>query len=192
MSAAHIKLNLKYLMMVASIIFSSSVLAENSTIPQTPTNAAITSQPAQTTIKDMDFTLQICPAPTTLTRGDNLIWKGPNDWISHSESFSTEISHFAGAKWTGINVGKVVCVYLGKGKATFPIVLVREALVPSPEGYSWGNDMGGYKECHANKVNDCPFYVEQPRRNIRNVYEELNFYNDKNSSHPAAPTNPAP
>ncbi len=132
-------------------------------------------------IPNVKFETLHCPAVNQLKRNTNLVWEGPNGWKSYGESFSAEVDHFINAQWIGVNVGKIICIYAGKGKATFPISIEREDLVTNPAGGKWGRDEGGYKNCHSMKASDCPFLIEKPKA-VGDIYQEIDFYKNAKPS----------
>ncbi len=155
--------------------------------PTTPAPTHSNQPPASDYLKSTGFESQTCPRPDQLQKDENMIWHGPNDWKSYNQSFADEIGEFLGAQWLGINVGKVICIYSAKNKTTFPITLERNAIVPSPVGGMWGPDQGGHKDCHASMPADCPFVIEAPKKPATDVYEDINFYQQKPSPPNATP-----
>lgn len=169
---------------LASYGFWSSKTAENNTdviIPvsadnptPTQTDPASTS-PASTTKATVTKVITIlCPETYKLVKKE-LFWEAPGGWRSYSQSFDTDIKGFLGAKWTGINVGKMACIYSGEKKFGFPIILQNDQLVPPPTGGKWGALNNGVEECHSDDPNLCEFKYEKQETDIKRVYEELNF-----------------
>ncbi|QLH42011.1 MAG: hypothetical protein HWD59_04305 [Coxiellaceae bacterium] len=60
-----------------------------------------------------------------------------------------------------MNVGKIICLYMGNSKMGFPVALEQKVpqLVPVPAGANWSKDLGGYRQCNSQKVTDCEFVV---------------------------------
>lgn len=150
--------------LIISLVFATSVLADVSTaVPKNPVK-----NPPQ----------NWCPSPHELTKKE-LFWSAPQGWVSFGESFDTHIVSFIKAEWIGINVGKIICLYKGDKRLGFPIALEQKynKLVPTPSGFKWKN-LGGYEECVAQDVKDCPFEYEKPPAQ-KNIYEELDFFKGK-------------
>lgn len=116
-----------------------------------------------------------CPLPEELTR-DGPWWRVNDIWKSYDQSLVEEIQQFSGAQWIGVKVGKIICLYKGKEKLTFPVALepVHPILVPDPAGPNWITTEEGYKKCISDDVKDCPFTQQKPA-NVSNVYEQIKY-----------------
>lgn len=162
--------------------FWSSKPAEESSgliIPAKPTEGKIiTKQPPPTTTTLMVI---YCPEHFELQK-HGLFWEGPSGWRSYAQSFVNEIDSFLGARWSGVNVGKMACVYKGKKAYTFPVVLQNDKLVPTPKNGKWGKLSDGKVECHSNEILDCPFEFTKQETDIKRVYEELEFFEGRPES----------
>lgn len=119
-----------------------------------------------------------CPEVGKLMKKE-MFWGAPGGWKSYSQSFVDVIDSFSGAQWVGVNVGKMLCVYKGKGSFEFPVVLQNDTLTPVPEGPKWVKQSGGYINCLSGDVLDCPFKFEETTTDIKNVYKELDFFKGK-------------
>jgi len=159
--------------------FWSSKPAEESSgliIPTKPTNGKIIpKQPPPTTTKVVHI---YCPEHFKLEK-KGLFWEGSGGWRSYAQSFVNEVDAFLGARWSGVNVGKMACVYKGKKAYTFPVVLQNDQLVPAPKGGKWSQLKDGKIECHSNEILDCPFHFKTQKTDIKRVYEELEFFQDR-------------
>lgn len=102
-----------------------------------------------------------CPAVDQLTRNNaTRIWSATGGWKSYEKSFVKEIDQFLGAQWIGIEVGQVACIYGGKNKFTFPILLIHNKLAKTPEGDLWKkNQNDGHYHCVTHQMSQCPFYT---------------------------------
>jgi len=117
----------------------------------------------------------VCPQADTLVSKDHK-WRAPGGWKSYTTSFSDEIQGFIGAQWIGVRVGKIICLYQGTTSDTFHISLERDNLVRSPEGFRWGKNLGGYKNCRSIRVKDCPFIMAAPvneKMDREGIYKNL-------------------
>jgi hypothetical protein len=116
--------------------------------------------PARPLTGSIGFTTEVCPSIDTLRRdNDTLFWSAPGGWTSDSESFAREIGSFLGARWAGINVGDIICLYVPKDRVMFPVALRRNVLVPQPSGGHWGRIDGDHIDCRSTRTQDCPFAV---------------------------------
>lgn len=171
--------------------YSNFAYAQNlTTQPTTPppntsaTQPPSSSSPAPQVINQSDgtqVTIQtyFCPQSNQLIK-NGLYWgTSTGGWKSYSESFDTTVVSFVGAQWVGINVGKMVCIYKGNLPISFPITIQNDTLSQVPSGGLWGNDLGGYRNCHSGNVLDCPFVVKTQTVNIQQIYESLDFFKGK-------------
>lgn len=120
----------------------------------------------------------LCPDPRDLTKV-GMFWGAPNGWRSFSQSFIKEIYAFVEAQWHGVNVGKMMCVYVGKSSRNFPVVLQNDILVEMPTTKSWGTLDNGIVKCKDNDIENCPFYHTKREVDMDKVYNELDFKKGK-------------
>ncbi len=126
------------------------------------------------------FQLGLCPEKENLHKDSSDKWAtNDGDWKSDTVSFSDAIGSFVGAQWQGVNFGEIICVYTTAGKATFPIAIIYQGLVPEPDGYQWGPNNSGIRDCRARYTKDCPFMIEKKTETPKDVYKELDFFKDK-------------
>ncbi|MCK4870361.1 MAG: T4SS-associated protein EirA [Gammaproteobacteria bacterium] len=118
-----------------------------------------------------------CPEVKDL-KNHAMIWHAGTKWRSYSPSFVKKIKAFVGAQWIGINVGKIICLYRGAEKITFPVALepVHPVLVPTPNGAHWAPipHRSGYRQCFSNNVMDCSF-TQQQSRDTGNVFQQIKY-----------------
>lgn len=148
--------------------------AANAPAPD-PNTPVITQETAATTKTTKNL---YCPAIDKLMRKE-MFWGAPGGWKSYSQSFIEVIDSFSGAQWVGVNVGKMLCVYKGKGSFEFPVVLQNDTLTPVPEGGKWVKQQSGHINCLSADVLDCPFRFEETTTDIKNVYKDLDFFKGK-------------
>jgi hypothetical protein len=119
--------------------------------------------------------LLYCPKPEELTRSGPW-WRAGEVWKSYNQSFVEHIQEFSGAQWIGVKVGKIICLYKGAEKLTFPVALetVHPVLVPMPTGDNWTTTKEGYKQCISDDVMDCPFTQQKPEE-ISDVYKQIQY-----------------
>lgn len=112
-----------------------------------------------------------CPDASQLTK-DPLTntWHAGPEYKSDPQPFATSIDHFAGAQWSGIEVGQVACVY-APAQATFPVILYYNKLTMKPSKALWGKDQGGLVECKSFDPKNCPY---QPRlkHEVKDIYQD--------------------
>lgn len=119
---------------------------------------------------------QYCPKESDL-RKSGLWWTALNgSWRSYTQSFAKEIDSFIGAQWVGVKVGKVICIYRGKGGMDFPLALeqIYVAAVLEPTGVVWGPLTQGYKFCKSTNVADCLFFT-RPKETVTEIYEQIKY-----------------
>lgn len=114
-----------------------------------------------------------CPAADQLKK-DALTqaWHAGPEYKSDTQSFVNHIDRFVGARWSGIEVGQIACVYAGVEEGSFPVMLYYNKLVMQPERGLWGKDQGGYSDCKAVDPKDCPY---QPRikKEVHDIYQDV-------------------
>lgn len=118
-----------------------------------------------------------CPAPSALIKNTKkMTWHtSNNEFKSFQQSFAVDIAKFLGAQWEGINFGKIICLYQGANKDTFPIQLHYEIVTITPTSGNWKAQKGHYSNCVSNSTKDCPFWVrEKPKsQNLDAVVKNL-------------------
>lgn len=179
-------MKLRNICVIFLFLCSTSLLAQQTAPAQTnqpQSNATPTAQAQQSLITEngQQYSVQqiICPKPEELVK-NGLFWGTPTGgWKSYGESFDTSITGFQGAQWVGVNVGKMICIYKGNLAMAFPITVQNDTLTQSPSGGSWGNDLGGYRNCHSNNMADCPFTVKTQVQNMQEIYDSLDFFKGK-------------
>lgn len=118
-------------------------------------------------------TMRTCPPPHSLSQDHSTqYWSAENQhWRTHTMSFAKQIKRFIGAQWNGSTIGTMYCLYQGP-EMTFPIKLEYDTMVSSPSGGKWSKDLGHFKNCISNDINDCLF-LAPPKEKKANLYEEL-------------------
>lgn len=172
----------KYIILSVTLLLSllsPILLAEEA--PQAPTAAP---QPeANPKPKNLFF----CPPLEELQKDPvKLNWTAPNGWQSYDLSFIKKVQTYAGAQWTGADVGQMTCVYKGEDKNDFPILLVFNTLTMKPQGGKWSKNLGGYYNCLSENTNDCPFQIRLAPEKT-NIYEEAEKLKKNESSEPKNP-----
>lgn len=77
-----------------------------------------------------------CPEANELYK-IGMQWKTDSGWTSHQKSFTKSISHFMGAQWKGIGIGRLYCLYQPADPADFPVQLTIKSLAKRPEYAYW-------------------------------------------------------
>lgn len=106
----------------------------------------------------------MCPQPSELKKNPKTsMWFTDGGWSSDSGSFSTSIVKFLGAQWKGVQLGQVLCLYVGPNLNDFPVGLHKNLIVKSPE-----NLLDGVSE---NTDYKSPWVVKtQSTQTIMNCY----------------------
>lgn len=125
-----------------------------------------------------------CPLASELKRTPYKTWQAGAGWRGYEQTIVTQIQSFIGAQWTGIKIGKIICLYQGKGAADFPIAL-EERFVPGkgsnlivePVTPNWSAKVQGYRFCKSSNVADCPFFRLETEKTEsgQKLYEQINY-----------------
>ena len=76
----------------------------------------------------------MCPQPSELKKDPKTnTWTTDSGWLSDSSSFSSSIVKFLGAQWKGVQLGQILCLYLGPNPNDFPVGLHKNLIVRTPE-----------------------------------------------------------
>lgn len=171
---------------VSTLLLMNHALASEQNFNQASTNinsasSAVTSAPKYfylASMPGMRFILQTCPTADQLVKNTNLVWSAPDGWKSYGQSYVQSIDHFASAQWQGTDIGKVVCVYVPKGRANFPIILEKQSIAPTPHGGMWIPPHNGISNCLSNSVYDCPFLLEASPPPV-DPLQQIDFFKNK-------------
>ena len=74
-----------------------------------------------------------CPDPSTLkinTKTNQ--WTTDSGWKSDGGSFTKSISKFLGAQWKGVDLGQILCLYMGPDTSDFPVGIHKNLIVRTP------------------------------------------------------------
>lgn len=116
-------------------------------------------------------------------------WQADGQWTSPDPSFAVQIKQFLGARWQGVEIGQIICIYQGSGAYSdnvFPISLyyntyVYQPNLKDPRAQNWQeNSSNGTFNCYAKEVRNCPFQV-RVKNPAPDLYDEL-FNLKKNSN----------
>lgn len=137
-----------------SIILTTLMLCLYSTI-----SLAVTPQAASPT--NINQNIVFCPATNSLKKDlQTKTWNAQQgQWKSYEISFVDAPAQFLGAQWAGANVGQITCIYRGKDRKTFPILLIYHTIAYAPFGGRWSPNLGGYANCKSEQQQDCPFRI---------------------------------
>lgn len=179
---AYLKLFLLGFLFILTNTFATTNVANN--LSETPSNTNSTSVNAKGTSQQMvnlKEKLYYCPSVSELVKS-NLRWSArEGNWKSFSQSASTEVDYFLGAEWKGVNIGKIMCLYQGKGSFDFPIVLEPTKSTPilEPTFLAWIKSQSGSKLCKSVNIADCPFSVSKEENNT-DIYEQIKYKETRN------------
>lgn len=128
-------------------------------------------QADQFTLKTVEVKA-ICPTPDKLIKNKNkMMFYAGDNWRTYEKSFITKVTTFVGAQWDGINVGRIICVYIGKPKGSFPLQLHFMKLSKTPDGGKWKQKNSSLKSCASTDRTQCPFTYTKKTGKI-DIYEE--------------------
>jgi hypothetical protein len=173
----------KFCLVLLLLLPANLAFGEELTPPPTiaPEQNAVTdsqaTQPQTTQPEQPKPVPSLCPIESLLTRDQNMRWHVGTEWKSFTQSFVTEIGSFIGAQWTGINVGKIICLYQGKNSFEFPIAIEQKesTLFLEPTSDNWSTKINGYRICQATNVADCPFFVQGTEATSADPYEQIKY-----------------
>ncbi|MEC8882940.1 MAG: T4SS-associated protein EirA [Pseudomonadota bacterium] len=131
----------------------------------------------------------MCPQPSELKKDPKTnTWTTDSGWISDSSSFSSSIVKFLGAQWKGVQLGQILCLYLGPNPNDFPVGVHKNLIVETPEQLLKGVSNTAYKSPWTIKTKstqitmncysttgvtcDCPFRIYQEKK--ESVAETIN------------------
>ena len=90
--------------------------------------------------------VRTCPPISAISKDPaKLTWSAQDGFKSYEMSFIDQLTTFLGAQWNGVKVGQVTCVYSGKPKTAFPILLVYGTLAIEPTGGKWSKNLDGIR-----------------------------------------------
>lgn len=120
--------------------------------------------------------MQFCPNSEDLFRS-GVYWATKDGrWKNYTPSSADKIINFIGAQWSGIHVGKIICLYQTNEAVSFPLaveqVMSQGAIEPS--GLGWSALANNFKLCKSASTADCGFYYESPK-DISNIYSEIKY-----------------
>lgn len=143
-------------------LFSSDPTPKPQLTFEIPENTQVLSDPMPClSAEDMKArNLTYCPAPSSLVL-NKTSWSAPGNWKSYQVSFIKHINRFLGAQWTGIHVGRMICLYGGDNPNDFPVQLVLPTLAQEPTLPIWEPIKNNSSNCISthNQVCDCPIQI---------------------------------
>jgi hypothetical protein len=126
-----------------------------------------------------------CPIASALKfNSENQTWSSGKEWQGYEQSIVTEIQSFIGAQWTGVKIGKIICLYQGKNATDFPVSLEQRfipekgsTLILEPTSENWGAEVQGYRFCKSTNVMDCPFHnlPSEQTPTTKQLYDQIKY-----------------
>jgi len=131
-------------------------------------------QPEPSSVKNLP--MQFCPKSEDLFRQDVYWATKDGKWKNYTPSSADKIINFIGAQWSGIHVGKIICLYQTNEAVSFPLAIeqVTSQGVNEPSGLGWSALANNFKLCKSASIADCGFHYEPPK-DTGNVYEEIKY-----------------
>src|SRR3990167_2770190 len=117
---------MRYFIFITLLLFFGMSIADNS---------------AHSPNKASPFITVTCPPIQALTKNQKMEWSAKGGWKSYGTSFVEKIASFSGAQWNGVNLGQIICVYNGKEKTDFPVLLVYHTLAIEPQENGWSKNL---------------------------------------------------
>ena len=127
-----------------------------------------------------------CPEPADLVLNKaKRTWSAHNGWEPQSPSFINQPTQFLGAQWSGVQIGKLSCIYSGLPKGTFPVAITYSKLtydpivnLPQNARGSWGKNKKGTLFCYAHDPKQCPTLMALRKRQ-NNLMDDAASLRDK-------------
>jgi hypothetical protein len=127
-----------------------------------------------------------CPAPSALVLNKTKrTWSAHNGWEPQSPSFINQPTQFLGAQWSGVQIGKLSCIYSGLPKGTFPVAITYGELtydpfvnLPKNVRGSWGKNKKGTLFCYAHDPKQCPALMALRKRQ-NSIMDDASSLRDK-------------
>lgn len=120
--------------------------------------------------------MQFCPKSEDLFKRGVYWATKDGKWKNYTSSSADKIYNFIGAQWSGIHVGKIICLYHTNEAVSFPLAIeqVMSQDANEPSGLGWSSLMNNFKLCKSANIADCGFYYE-PTKDISNIYNEIKY-----------------
>lgn len=144
----------------------------------------------------------LCPHMSEITKdpqsGSWIAKTKAGSWRTYHSTFSTKLTQFIGAQWSGANVGQLFCVYASEQRymmngslqiqRTSPQLLAFKTLTYQPTGGQWKRASRGIYNCNSLVRHQCKFKARSkpPEGDILQQVES--FKSDK-SNEVATPIN---
>ena len=114
-----------------------------------------------------------CPSPRELYKQE-MRWQTDSGWKGYQDSFAHKISHFMGAQWKGVGIGRVICLYKSDDENDFPIQIATTALIRRPVYAYWDhNPNADLLNCISKNSDPCDcqfsFYREAKETDVDKI-----------------------
>lgn len=114
-----------------------------------------------------------CPSVRELYK-KNMRWRTDTGWKGYQDSFANKISHFMGAQWKGVGIGRVICIYKSDDENDFPVQIATTELVSRPVYAYWDNHPNSdLLNCISKNSDPCDcqfsFYKVEKETNIDEI-----------------------
>ena len=142
-------------------------------VAATADNAA---KPKSTIAAKTGVAQQFCPQSDALIKHEEFWTTLDNKWKNYTPSTASKVTSFLGAQWSGIKVGKIICLYQTNEAVGFPLAVEQMSgqAILEPNGNGWSSLTGNRRFCKSASTADCPFSPEA-QREIFNVYKDIEY-----------------
>jgi hypothetical protein len=117
-----------------------------------------------------------CPQAEVLIKEKEFWITQDNKWKNYTPSTATRVTSFLGAQWSGIKIGKIICLYQTNEAVGFPLAVeqMSSQAILEPSGDGWSALTGNRRFCKSASIADCSFLPE-PQRDTSNIYKDIEY-----------------
>jgi len=117
-----------------------------------------------------------CPQVEALNKQKEFWVTQDNKWKNYTPSTATKVTSFLGAQWSGIKIGKIICLYQTNEAVGFPLAVeqMSSQAILEPSGGGWSALTGNRRFCKSASIADCYFFAETQRDNT-NIYKDIEY-----------------
>ncbi|CAL7961997.1 conserved exported hypothetical protein [Gammaproteobacteria bacterium] len=117
-----------------------------------------------------------CPQVETLIKQKEFWITQDNKWKNYTPSTATKVTSFLGAQWSGIKIGKIICLYQTNEAVGFPLAVeqMSSQAILEPSGGGWSALTGNHRFCKSASIADC-YFSPEPQRDTSNIYKDIEY-----------------
>ncbi|MEI8054751.1 MAG: T4SS-associated protein EirA [bacterium] len=117
-----------------------------------------------------------CPQAEDLIKEKEFWVTRDGKWKNYTPSTATKVTSFLGAQWSGIKIGKIICLYQTNEAVGFPLAVeqMSSQAILEPSGSGWSALTGNRRFCKSASIADC-YFLPEPQRDTSNIYKEIEY-----------------